>query len=171
MALIALAIVLDSPGGVVFRHKRIGRGGLPFVMYKFRSLAADAPPFSARVGVDDPLVTRVGRLLRPAGLDELPQLVNVLKGEMSLIGPRPEQPFMVDRYELWMWRRFLVPAGMTGWCRVHYRPGWDIETALRYDLDYVDRLGPGIDLEIVFRTLRVVGTGLVAGVRTSIARR
>src|SRR3990172_215857 len=139
MLLVALLIRLDSPGPVIFRQRRVGRGGIPFDMYKFRTMQADAEAVLEALqehnqGGDqliripnDPRVTRVGRWLRGIGLDELPQLVNVLKGEMSLIGPRPQSPNEVALYDHHQRRRLEVLPGITGLWQVTSRgdPSFD----------------------------------------------
>ncbi len=150
---IAAAIALDSPGPVFFRQERVGQGGRVFRMWKFRSMVdgvdlLDAPLHKR---TDDPRVTRVGRFLRRTSLDELPQLINVLLGEMSLVGPRPEIVEIVLRhYEPWQYRRFLVPQGMTGWGRKLLRE----HTA--DDLYYIARASFWFDLKILVMTVRAV---------------
>ncbi len=167
--LIPLAIWLESGGPVLFRQVRIGLGGHPFEILKFRSMVHDAEPDGRPrlASVDDPRVTRVGRILRHFRLDELPQLFNVLRGDMSFVGPRPERPAFARRYEEtipFYSLRSSVRPGLTGWAQVQYGYGAnDQETRekLKYDLYYVKHLGPLFDLEIVLRTIRVVlrGTG------------
>ncbi|MEW6755864.1 MAG: sugar transferase, partial [Candidatus Latescibacterota bacterium] len=117
---IALAVRRDSPGPALFRQQRIGRHGRPFMVHKFRTMTVDSPTFGPKPSsFDDDRVTRLGRFLRRTSLDELPQLLNVLRGEMSLVGPRPEQPFLVERYEEWQRERLSVLPGMTGWWQVN----------------------------------------------------
>jgi exopolysaccharide biosynthesis polyprenyl glycosylphosphotransferase len=168
--LIAIAIVvkLDSPGPVLYRSERIGVGGTPFFMLKFRSMNADAdrdvasltasnegagPMFKMR---DDPRITRVGRFLRRYSLDELPQFFNVLKGEMSVVGPRPPLRHEVDQYEDATRRRLLVRQGVTGLWQVSGRSDLTWEETVRLDLDYVENWSMMRDLQIVWRTVKAV---------------
>ena len=170
MLLIALAIKLDSPGPVIFRQRRVGKDGRPFTFYKFRGMVADAearlhevahlnevdgPIFKSR---RDPRVTRVGRVLRRTSLDELPQLWNVLRGDMSLVGPRPPLPTEVTRYEPWQRDRLLVPGGITGLWQVSGRNLLGFEDMVRLDLEYITRWSLWLDLRILLRTILVVLT-------------
>jgi sugar transferase (PEP-CTERM system associated) len=163
MALIAVAIKLDSPGPVLFRQVRVGRDGRRFVLKKFRSMRINAEengPVWAMV--DDPRVTRVGKWLRTTRLDELPQLINVLVGEMSFIGPRPERPVFVNRLREqipFYGQRFSVKPGITGWAQVRYRYGSSVEDALeklQYDLYYIKNLSVFLDLLILLNSVQVV---------------
>ncbi|MFI9649188.1 sugar transferase [Streptomyces sp. NPDC052040] len=172
-AAVALAVRLDSPGPVVHRQTRIGRGRLPFTMVKFRTMVADAerirPQLAAANEQDgrmfkmrrDPRVTRVGRVLRRYSLDELPQLFNVLRGDMSLVGPRPPLPDEVARYDEVELRRLAVRPGLTGLWQVSGRSdlSWDETVAL--DLRYVDNWCLSVDIGVLVRTVRAVlmGTG------------
>jgi exopolysaccharide biosynthesis polyprenyl glycosylphosphotransferase len=162
--LIALAIRLDSRGPVFYRQRRLGRGGAPFTVVKFRTMKVDAEqPGEARWAErGDPRATRIGWLLRRAHLDELPQLLNVLKGEMSLVGPRPERPEFVERLEraIPFYRaRLMVPPGLTGWAQVNLSYGDSVDAArakLEYDLYYVKHRSILFDLAIVLRTAGAV---------------
>ena len=167
MALTALAIKLDSKGPVIYTQERVGRFGEPFKMYKFRTMVVDAEtsgPVWAQTD-EDPRMTRVGRVLRRTHLDELPQLGNVLKGNMSLVGPRPERPHFVQslngsiqRYD----ERLLIKPGMTGLAQVHYRYDQslaDVKRKLRFDLLYVKRMCLALDVRILAWTVFVVITG------------
>lgn len=167
MALIALAIKLDSKGPVFYSQDRLGRFGEPFKIWKFRSMIVDAEaagPVWASLG-SDARITRVGRFLRRAHLDELPQLFNVLTGEMSLVGPRPERPCFteglnreVPHYE----QRLLIKPGITGLAQVHYRYDAslaDVKRKLRFDLLYVRRMCLMLDARIIAWTLVVCVTG------------
>jgi exopolysaccharide biosynthesis polyprenyl glycosylphosphotransferase len=163
LPLIALAIYLDNPGPIFYQQIRVGRGGRPFVVTKFRSMVPDAERDGAQWSQEsDPRVTRVGRWLRKTRLDETPQLWNLLNGTMSLIGPRPERPeFVDDLAELLPYYRIRhsVKPGITGWAQVCYRYGNSVDDAkrkLEYDLYYIKRRGPVLDVLILLRTIRVV---------------
>jgi exopolysaccharide biosynthesis polyprenyl glycosylphosphotransferase len=164
MLLTALLIKIDSPGPVLYRQQRLGLHGEVFTLRKFRSMREDAEatgdPRWAQV--KDPRVTRVGRFIRPMRIDELPQLINVLFGEMSMIGPRPERPHFVEQLSrvipLYRQRAYVKP-GITGWAQVNYPYGASVEDArekLAYDLYYVKNRGLLLDLLILFATVRVI---------------
>ena len=170
---IVLLIRLDSPGPVLFRQRRVGEGGRLFWMFKFRSMvegaeqeeacllqnAADGRLLFAK-SPHDARITRVGRFLRRTSLDELPQLVNVLKGEMSLVGPRPELPWLVAAYEPWQRKRFAVPQGMTGWWQVNGRmKRSDLRQRVEDDLFYISNYSLGLDLCILLKTIPAVIRG------------
>ena len=172
MGLIALAIRLDSPGPALFRQRRVGENGRRLEMLKFRSMVTDAEEsISAEGGtrnehgeviykrVGDPRVTRVGQFLRRTSLDELPQLFNVLRGEMSLVGPRPEMPWLVDQYKPWQRKRFAVPQGMTGWWQVNGRSDKPMYLNTEDDLFYVRHYSLLLDLRILLKTVLVVLRG------------
>lgn len=171
MALTALAIKLDSRGPVLFRQTRIGKEGRPFTVLKFRSMKEDAekalaqllhlneasgPIFKIK---DDPRMTRVGRILRQTSIDELPQLINVLRGEMSLVGPRPPLPHEVDRYEDWHRRRLEVSPGMTGLWQVSGRSEVPFDEMVMLDIYYIENWSLGMDLNILLRTFPAVLRG------------
>jgi len=169
MAVIALAIRWDSPGPVFYRAKRVGKGGKLFLMYKFRTMVADAEKMGPSITVkDDPRITRVGRFLRKTKLDELPQLINVLKGEMSLVGPRPETPSMVEHYTPEQRRVLEVTPGITGLAQLYYSneeemlnpDNWHEEYVrkilphkLALDLLYIEHRSLALDLTIIGRTI------------------
>lgn len=161
---IALAIRLDSPGSVFYTQEREGRGGRRFRIIKFRSMVADAERAGKAVWAtrDDPRITRVGKFMRRTRLDELPQFVNVLRGEMSIVGPRPERPQFVAQLqeEIPFYRaRLSVKPGLTGWAQVKYRYGNTTEDALiklQYDLYYIKHQSMVLDILILLRTIRVV---------------
>jgi exopolysaccharide biosynthesis polyprenyl glycosylphosphotransferase len=171
LALIALAIKLDSSGPVIFRQQRVGENGRLFGMYKFRSMIDGAEELQEQVNQvngdgqlihkrpNDPRVTRVGRLLRHTSIDELPQLFNVLKGEMSLVGPRPELPWLVGLYEPWQHKRFAVPQGMTGWWQVNGRSDKPMHLHTEDDLYYVQNYSLWMDIYILLKTPWVVMRG------------
>jgi Undecaprenyl-phosphate glucose phosphotransferase len=159
MAMIALSVKLSSPGPVLYRQQRMGLDCRPFTLLKFRSMRVNAelpgvPIWSTK---NDERCTRLGTWLRRLSLDELPQLVNVLKGEMSLVGPRPERPEFIEQFRQGIPRYMLrhkIQAGMTGWAQIHgYRGDTSIEERLRYDLDYIQRWSLGFDVKIILLTL------------------
>ena len=166
MALIAIGVKMGSRGPVLFRQQRMGLHGRPFTLYKFRSMAEDAGSAggNAPAGKDDPRITRFGAWLRKRRLDNLPQLFNVLKGDMSIVGPQPERPEFVrelDRRIPYYRQRHCVKPGITGWAQIH-RHGDSMEDALRkleYDLYYIKNLGPALDAVILFRTARIMLSG------------
>ncbi len=172
--IIALLIRLDSPGPAVFKQERIGEGGVPFQMYKFRTMVQGAEKLERALAEtalvngsrhfkepDDPRVTRVGRLLRRTSLDELPQFWNVLKGDMSLVGPRPELPVFVERYQPWQRKRFGVPQGLTGWWQIHDRSDKPMYCSTEDDLYYMQNYSLLLDLRIMLVTALAIvrGTG------------
>jgi exopolysaccharide biosynthesis polyprenyl glycosylphosphotransferase len=171
IGLIALAIKLESSGSVFFFQERIGQHGQRFKMIKFRSMYQDAEQRWREVARrdaeghllhksdDDPRVTRVGGKLRRTSLDELPQLLNVLRGEMSLVGPRPEMPYIAAEYQPWQWQRFRVPPGMTGWWQVNGRSDWPMHLNTEDDLYYIQNYSFWLDLRILLKTVTVVLRG------------
>ena len=154
----AMAIKLDSAGPVIFKQERIGRRFRPFFIYKFRTMVNDAPlKGGALTASGDPRVTRVGRILRQTKLDELPQLINVLKGDMSLVGPRPERPVYVEQFRQSIPRymdRHREKAGITGWAQVNgLRGDTSIIERTKYDLWYIENWSLALDLKILIRTV------------------
>ena len=167
MVIVALLIALETGTPVLYRQERVGLRGKPFTMLKFRSMTTGAEQ-SGRAewaAVNDARVTRVGRVLRLARLDELPQLINVLRGEMSLVGPRPERPVFVSMLAEqipFYGVRHSVKPGLTGWAQVRYSYGANIEQSvkkLEYDLYYVKNHTVFLDLRILLETVRVVLLG------------
>jgi sugar transferase (PEP-CTERM system associated) len=164
MLLTAAAVKIDSPGPAVYRQKRVGEKGRVFLIYKFRSMRADAEQAGQPVWArdKDDRVTRVGRFIRVTRLDELPQLWNVMRGDMSFVGPRPERPFFVEQLARnipFYTQRHAVKPGLTGWAQVKYRYGSTIEDAmekLQYDLYYIKHLSVFFDLTIVLDTVKVI---------------
>ncbi|OGO15137.1 MAG: hypothetical protein A2Z14_18130 [Chloroflexi bacterium RBG_16_48_8] len=164
LLIIALAIRFDSPGPALFRQRRVGENGRLFDMHKFRTMYVDAEERKQEViqenqdgeilhkHREDPRITRVGRFLRRTSLDELPQLINVLKGEMSLVGPRPEMPWLVDRYKSWQRKRFAVPQGITGWWQINGRSEKPMHLHPEDDLYYVYNYSLWLDIKILLRT-------------------
>ena len=164
MLLVALAITFDSPGTVLYRQRRVGLHGAVFTLLKFRSMRADAEPGGTPrwAAPGDDRVTAVGRFIRATRIDELPQLVNVLRGEMSLVGPRPERPHFVEHLAeiipFYRERSFVKP-GITGWAQINYRYGASVEDArekLSYDLYYIKHRGLLLDLLVLVATVRVI---------------
>jgi lipopolysaccharide/colanic/teichoic acid biosynthesis glycosyltransferase len=170
LAVIAVAICVDSPGPALFRQKRIGKHGKPFTIVKFRTLHVDAPMYSLKVAEQHSTVTRLGKFLRRSGLDELPQLWNVIRGEMAMIGPRPEQLELIDLYQPWQQQRHLVKPGITGWWQIHHRDLVPLHHNVEKDLYYIQHQGPWIDGQILVGTCRIVLAGLSAGFRSVQAR-
>ncbi len=163
MLLVALLVRVDSTGPVLYRQERVGLGGRSFVLLKFRSMRRDAEARGpAWAQTRDPRVTRVGAFMRRTRIDELPQLINVLRGEMSFIGPRPERPHFVEKLAAAIphyRERARVKPGLTGWAQVNYPYGASVEDArakLSYDLFYVKNRSPLLDLLILFATVRVI---------------
>jgi lipopolysaccharide/colanic/teichoic acid biosynthesis glycosyltransferase len=172
LAGIAAAVRLDSPGPILFRQERLGLGGRPFACFKFRTMRmsadqgqhqrhisrlikrADGMRHRAWVPIEgDERVTNVGRFLRRSHLDELPQLLNIVRGDMSLVGPRPPIPYEVELYEPWHLRRLSVPPGLTGLWQV---VGWgrlSFDEGVKLDIEYVERRSLGLDVRIILRTL------------------
>jgi exopolysaccharide biosynthesis polyprenyl glycosylphosphotransferase len=151
---IALLVRLGSPGPVLFRQKRVGRHGKPFDLYKFRTMYVDAPQydFSPKDSVD-PRITRIGRFLRHTSLDELPQLINVVKGEMSLVGPRPEMPFIVEEYNALHRQRLQVIPGITGLWQLSADRAFQIHENIQYDLYYIRHRSFFMDFAILLHTV------------------
>jgi lipopolysaccharide/colanic/teichoic acid biosynthesis glycosyltransferase len=161
---VAIAVRLDSPGPIFFRQQRTGRHGVRFGMYKFRTMVANAEELKASLAhlnilpppdfkiIDDPRITRVGRFLRKTSLDELPQILNVLRGEMSLVGPRPTS-FAASTYRLWHAERLEVVPGITGLWQVRGRNECTFDERLRLDVEYIQQMSPLLDLKIMFWTV------------------
>jgi lipopolysaccharide/colanic/teichoic acid biosynthesis glycosyltransferase len=163
----AVAVRLDTPGPVLFKQQRTGRHGHRFAMYKFRTMVADAEARKADLRhlsvvpwpdfkiIDDPRITRVGRFLRRTSLDELPQVFNVLAGQMSLVGPRPTS-FAPNTYELWHTKRLEVLPGITGLWQIRGRNESTFDERLRLDIAYIDNMSLRMDLGIIMQTLLAV---------------
>jgi lipopolysaccharide/colanic/teichoic acid biosynthesis glycosyltransferase len=172
-AMCAVAIRLDSPGPILYSQLRIGKDGRPFRMWKFRTMVRNAEELKASLAhlnvlpppdfkiPDDPRVTRIGRFLRKSSLDELPQFVNVLTGEMSLVGPRPAEDGM-DTYRVWYGERLEVPPGITGIWQLEGRHSTSFDERLRYDIEYIRSMSLWLDFKLILRTVLVVfrGTGV-----------
>ena len=189
MLLIMVLVKLDSPGPALFVQKRIGKRGRPFQIYKFRTMSHDlddnahkkfmqafvkgslSSPDASRGGhgtvmykpFNESQVTRVGRILRKTSLDELPQLLNILKGDMSLVGPRPNVPYEVEAYKEWHMERLRVLPGITGLAQVKGRSALDFDTIARYDIEYARRMNIVLDVRILLATVFSVVKGNGAG--------
>jgi lipopolysaccharide/colanic/teichoic acid biosynthesis glycosyltransferase len=161
LALAALAIRLESRGPVFYRQLRVGRHGEPFELWKLRTMVPGAEAMGAGIYVleGDTRITRVGRLLRRFSLDELPNLVNVLKGEMAIVGPRPTVQAQVDRYTDRQRRRLEVKPGITGWAQINGRTSLPWPERIELDVWYVEHRSLRLDLRILARTARMLATG------------
>jgi len=164
MLLTSIAIKLDSKGPILFKQERCGLNGKIFNIYKFRSMRQDAEKHTGPVWSvkDDPRITRVGKFVRKVRIDELPQMINILKGEMSLVGPRPERPFFVEKLSAeipYYKRRLKVRPGITGWAQVKHKYDEtveDVKEKLKYDLFYIENMSLRMDFKIMFRTVFVM---------------
>ena len=169
LALAVLAIRLESRGGAIYRQRRVGQDGREFDVLKLRTMVAGAERMGAGLAVDegDARITRVGALLRRTSLDELPNLVNVIRGEMSLIGPRPTVPEQVARYDERQRGRLAVKPGLTGWAQVNGRAALPWSERIELDLYYIAHRSPLLDARIIARTLRALlhGGGTYRGER------
>ena len=160
MALVAWAIALDSRGGVFFLQDRVGKDGRLFKIYKFRTMVPNAERKGPLLAVrGDPRVTGVGKFLRRWSLDELPQIFNIVKGEMSLVGPRPEIPPLAAGYSGWQRQVLAVKPGLTGFAQVMGRDELEMETKLRLDVYYVRHRSLAFDAWIIWRTVIIVFNG------------
>jgi lipopolysaccharide/colanic/teichoic acid biosynthesis glycosyltransferase len=170
LALVALLVYVDSPGKVMFTQLRTGKGGRRFKMYKFRSMVPNAEELKIKYAhlneltwpdfkiTNDPRITRVGKILRKTSLDELPQLLNVLKGDMSLVGPRPTS-FAPETYRLWHTERLEVVPGITGLWQISGRSNLDFDQRLKLDIAYIERQSIWMDICIIARTVGQVFIG------------
>jgi lipopolysaccharide/colanic/teichoic acid biosynthesis glycosyltransferase len=161
MLVATIAIRIESPGSPIYRQRRIGRHGEPFEMLKLRTMVSGAEHHGAGLAVNygDPRITRVGRLLRRFSIDELPNLVNVLRGEMSVVGPRPTIQAQVDQYTPRQRRRLEVKPGITGWAQINGRASLPWHERIELDIWYVDHRTLRLDLAILFKTVRLLGSG------------
>ncbi len=159
IAVCAACIRIGSPGRAIFSQMRVGAGGVPFTMYKLRTMREDVDPYEeAPTSNDDPRLSRFGHFLRRTSIDEFPQLINVLLGQMSLVGPRPEMPFIVEDYDDWERRRLSVKPGMTGLWQILGRKDLPMQTNLQYDFYYIRNRSLLFDLSILVRTIGAVLT-------------
>lgn len=167
--LISVALRISSGSPVIFRQMRVGEGGQLFEMYKFRSMVPldanfDAENYDERThkSAADPRITKIGRILRKTSLDELPQLINVLRGDMSMVGPRPELPWIVSGYQQWQLERLTVPQGITGWWQINGRSKNPMHENVEFDVYYVRNYSLWLDCQILFRTPFTVLFGIGA---------
>lgn len=162
MLVIAICIVLDSPGGPIFKQERLGKNGKPFMIYKFRSMQLDAEANGPQwAEIKDKRCTRLGQFLRKTRLDELPQLYNILRGDMSFVGPRPERKYFYDQFETYIVgfsHRLLVTPGLTGYAQVN--GGYDLapEEKIIYDMEYIQKQSISMDLKCLVKTVELVFT-------------
>jgi lipopolysaccharide/colanic/teichoic acid biosynthesis glycosyltransferase len=167
LVLAMLAIRLESPGPVIYTQRRAGRDGRPFDVLKLRTMVDGAEHLGAGLAIDagDPRITRVGAFLRRISLDELPNLLNVLRGEMSLIGPRPTLPAQVEQYTTRQRGRLQIKPGITGWAQVNGRASLPWEERIELDLFYIANRSLSLDLKILWRTVAMVlgGSGVYKG--------
>ena len=156
--IVAILIKLESPGPVFFLQERVGKDGKIFKIFKFRTMTSDAPEKTKGKYIDkfNPYVTKVGRILRHTSIDELPQLINVLKGEMSLVGPRPTLPYQVMKYNDFQKKRLLMKPGITSWASIHGRNKLTWPVRIEYDVWYVEHWSFWLDIKILFKTVWVV---------------
>jgi lipopolysaccharide/colanic/teichoic acid biosynthesis glycosyltransferase len=165
LAAAAVAIKLEDGGPILYRQRRVGLGGREFELLKLRTMVVGAERMGAGLAVDegDPRITRVGRALRRLSLDELPQLWNVLRGDMGLIGPRPTLRYQVERYTPRQRRRLEVKPGITGWAQIHGRARLPWSERIELDVWYVENRSPRVDLEILLRTPLALFSGTYKG--------
>jgi lipopolysaccharide/colanic/teichoic acid biosynthesis glycosyltransferase len=165
LGLAALAIKLEDGGPVLYRQTRVGRDGVDFELLKLRTMVVGAERMGAGLSVNegDPRITRVGRLLRRLSLDELPQLWNVVRGEMSVIGPRPTLRYQVEQYDERQWRRLEVKPGITGWAQINGRATLPWADRIELDVWYVEHRSPSLDLRILARTPGALFRGTYKG--------
>lgn len=168
LLIVAIAIKIDSKGPIIFRQDRIGKNEKKFGMYKFRSMITNAEELKSELEnknemagpmfkiKDDPRITRVGKFIRKTSIDELPQLVNVIKGEMSLVGPRPSLPKEVEQFEPWMKERLLVQPGITCFWQVLGRNNIPFEEWMKLDIKYVKEMNYWLDIKLIFKTFFVL---------------
>jgi lipopolysaccharide/colanic/teichoic acid biosynthesis glycosyltransferase len=156
-----IAIRLESRGSPIYRQRRVGKDGEPFDMYKLRTMVADAEFMGDGLAVNrgDPRITRVGAFLRRFSVDELPNLVNVIRGEMAIVGPRPTIQAQVDQYTESQMRRLEVKPGLTGWAQINGRASLPWDERIELDVWYVDNRSVRLDLWIVIRTIRMLASG------------
>ena len=165
LAVFALGIKLEDRGPILYRQRRVGQNGREFELVKLRTMVVGAEQQGAGLAVNrgDSRITRVGRVLRRLSLDELPQLWNVVRGEMSLIGPRPTLAYQVEQYTPRQRKRLDVKPGITGWAQIHGRASLPWDERIELDVWYVENRSPGVDLKILLRTPRALFGGIYKG--------
>lgn len=168
LLIVSIAIKVESKGPVIFKQKRVGLNGKLFDIYKFRSMVENAEELKKKLEdknemsgpmfkiADDPRITKVGKFIRKTSIDELPQLVNVLKGEMSLVGPRPSLPREVEQFDSWMFKRLQVKPGLTCYWQVSGRNSIDFENWMKLDIKYVEERNTLVDMKLIFKTFFVL---------------
>lgn len=166
--IVSISIKIESKGPIVFSQKRIGRYGKEFNIYKFRSMVVNAEKLKNKLAVqnemsgpmfkmkNDPRITKIGKFIRKTSIDELPQLINILKGDMSLVGPRPSLPTEVNEFEDWMHKRHYVRPGLTCYWQVNGRNSIDFEDWMKLDIKYVEERSLFVDIKLIFKTLFVL---------------
>jgi lipopolysaccharide/colanic/teichoic acid biosynthesis glycosyltransferase len=159
--IVAIIIKFDSKGPVFFMQERVGKDGNIFKVFKFRTMIVEAPEKTKGKYIEksNPYVTRVGKFLRRSGIDELSQLINVLRGEMSLVGPRPTLPYQVAKYNDFQRKRLLMKPGITSWALIHGRNKLTWSERIKYDVWYVEHWSFWLDIKILFKTVWVVASG------------
>lgn len=157
-AIVVILIKIDSPGSIFFIQERMGKDGKPFYPFKFRTMVQGAmnKGLGYTVSYNDERITKVGAFLRKWGIDEFPQLINVLKGEMSLVGPRPTLRYQVEKYNDFEKRRLLVKPGLAGWALIHGRNSLSWEERIVYDVWYVEHWSLWLDVKIIFKTFYLI---------------
>ncbi|MEG1255948.1 sugar transferase [Clostridium sp.] len=168
LIVVAILIKIESHGPIIFKQERVGLRGIHFNIYKFRSMVINAEELKKKLESqnemsgpmfkmkNDPRVTRVGRFIRKTSIDEFPQFLNVLKGEMSLVGPRPSLPNEVEKFEPWMLKRLTIKPGLTCYWQVSGRNNIGFQEWMKMDIDYVNKRNLWIDIKLIFKTLRVL---------------
>lgn len=157
--LVSVAIKLDSKGPVIFKQRRVGYQGRIFEIYKFRSMIVNAENLGAGIyfeGENDPRFTKVGKFIRKTSLDELPQLLNIIKGDMSIVGPRPLLPVTIEQMNNYQKRRLEKKPGVTGWAQVNGRNELSMKERIERDIWYIDHYSFWLDIKIIFKTIKVV---------------
>ncbi|MBK8553765.1 MAG: sugar transferase [Ignavibacteria bacterium] len=161
--LVSVLIKIDSKGPLLYKQVRVGRKGKEFIMYKYRSMVLNSEEYGPEwAGENDPRITKVGRLLRELYIDEIPQMINVLKNEMSLIGPRPERPYFVEQLKKeipYYYKRLTVKPGITGWAQIKHKYDSsleDVKTKIQYDFYYIENMSLKLDFKIMINTVIVI---------------
>lgn len=168
LIIVSLLIKLDSKGPIIFSQERVGLNGKKFKMYKFRSMVVNAEELKRKIEhlnemsgpmfkiKNDPRITRIGKVIRKTSIDELPQLINVLKGEMSLVGPRPSLPCEVDKFESWMLKRLSVKPGLTCYWQIEGRNNIEFDKWMLLDIKYIEERNLLIDIKLILKTVLVL---------------